>query len=323
MTSRPFLPTSSEGFVQFAYSLRSHGGRLELQFELGGIWRRMWRQVGFQTDAWQQVKITLPAGTQRLRFVAGSNAHEKGVDEILAWQPEGPAEFLSLCSGPYHSCAAHVATGDVRCWPWIGTSPDQTDNNLPVIDLGGGRARQVACGQAHNCAVLWDGSLQCWGYYDGHLGNDEIMAVEQVVCGYGFTCALLRGGAVRCFGQLYGRLRPSSFADAVMPEVVRQSLLSAVDAATGMSLIHRWRSTWAPTSRWCSWLPEAGTFVPCRAKVPRNAGATALAWGWASNRRFLSAYHPARRAKTCHPLTWVAPQSRSRLETSTAARPLT
>ena len=87
-----------------------------------------------------------------------------------------------------------------------------------------GAARRLAGGQTHNCEILDDGSLTCWGSGLGVLGygntdaigDDELPAdatngglvqlpggeaAVAVDAGIGFTCVLLASGGVTCFGK--------------------------------------------------------------------------------------------------------------------------
>jgi alpha-tubulin suppressor-like RCC1 family protein len=101
---------------------------------------------------------------------------------------------------------------------------------LPSINLGTGRtATAIAAGRHHNCALLDNASVKCWGYnYFGQLGinnttnmgdNSGEMAVlpsinlgtgrtaTAIAAGVYHSCALLDNASVKCWGyNLYGRL---------------------------------------------------------------------------------------------------------------------
>ena len=73
---------------------------------------------------------------------------------------------------------------------------------------------QVAAGIQHSCAVLSDGTVNCWGSnFSGQLGDgsttdstspvivDGITIATQVSAGADHSCALLSGGTVKCWGN--------------------------------------------------------------------------------------------------------------------------
>ena len=57
-----------------------------------------------------------------------------------------------------------------------GTGGSTMGDNLPTVDLGGGRfATQVTCGSEHVCALLDDSSVKCWGRNNsGQLGLGDL-----------------------------------------------------------------------------------------------------------------------------------------------------
>jgi alpha-tubulin suppressor-like RCC1 family protein len=137
----------------------------------------------------------------------------------------------ALASSFGFSCAV-TAGGAVQCWGGnaSGQLGDGTTNPhslpAPVSGLGAG-AMSVAVGgdletdgianpavKGHACALLADGSLQCWGGNSwGQLGNGTLMdqftpvtvnllrgRTQTVAAGTNFTCALNSGGGVQCWG---------------------------------------------------------------------------------------------------------------------------
>ena len=146
-----------------------------------GVWKKLWSRKGSQGADWLQAKVMVPVGTQRLRFVAVSTPGEPAVvavDAVTAFQLEGGApDVISLCSKMTHSCAAHLLTGQLKCWgsgnfaqlgygglTVVGAGPGEMGAHLPAIDLGeGSDALQVACGVYSTCVILRSGSLKCFG----------------------------------------------------------------------------------------------------------------------------------------------------------------
>ena len=159
-----------------------------------------------------------------------------GDDEPAANAPYveagGPIVAIDAGRGDHdavaHTCAV-LEGGAVRCWGendrgQLGYGHTETigDDELPAsvdpVDVGG-VVTQIACGSEHNCVLLEDGHVRCWG--DGgsgqlgyanteSIGDDEPPSsagdVElggvavQVVTGSWHSCALLDDGTVRCWG---------------------------------------------------------------------------------------------------------------------------
>jgi alpha-tubulin suppressor-like RCC1 family protein len=138
-----------------------------------------------------------------------------------------------LAAGARFSCA-RLDTGRVRCWGHgangalgYGNTNDIGDNETPAsvgpVDLGAGRkARAIAAGFYHDCAILDLRQVRCWGNSDhGQLGygntnsigdNEMPGSVGPVDLGAGrtavgitaggyHTCAILDQGKVRCWGR--------------------------------------------------------------------------------------------------------------------------
>src|SRR5690606_9674905 len=87
-------------------------------------------------------------------------------------------------AGQLHTCAM-FNDGSVKCWGMnssgqlgLGDTSNRGDgsnemgDNLPNVDLGGGRtATDITAGATHTCAILDDGSAKCWGANNsGQLG---------------------------------------------------------------------------------------------------------------------------------------------------------
>lgn len=92
----------------------------------------------------------------------------------------------------------------------------------------------IDSGFYHNCAVLSNQTIQCWGWgRSGKLGNgsesshsvpvpvSNISTATQVDAGSGHTCALLSNGTVQCWGYgFYGQLGNGSTSDQLTPVTV-------------------------------------------------------------------------------------------------------
>ncbi len=155
----------------------------------------------------------------------GDMAHLKPLDFGL------PKRVLTVGLGAGRSCALFEG-GTVSCWGnndqgqlGLGSYGNRNDVfGLPAIDLGAHAVvTQLSVGPFHECAVLEDHSVKCWGSNTyGELGigdtkrrgdepgqmGDALPRVDlgpgaevfQVAAGDNHTCALLRGGTVKCWG---------------------------------------------------------------------------------------------------------------------------
>ncbi len=143
---------------------------------------------------------------------------------------------LELAAGGTHTCA-RLDNGAVKCWGYNlsgqlgigdrlprGDGRNEMGDRLPVVNLGTGRsAVQLAVGPDHNCALLDDASVKCWGENAfGQLGvrgtfaqgdetgemGDKLFAVNLgsnrgalgVAVGLQHSCAILDDGTVKCWG---------------------------------------------------------------------------------------------------------------------------
>jgi len=149
-----------------------------------------------------------------------------------------------------HSCA-RLDDGSVKCWGSddhgrlgiglfdphefignIGDEPGQMGDNLPAVNLGVGRSSvQLAAGALHNCSILDNNQLKCWGANEsGQLGlgdtqdrgtdvvsemGDNLPAVNlgvdryavEIALGITHSCARLDNGTVKCWGaNSFGQL---------------------------------------------------------------------------------------------------------------------
>jgi alpha-tubulin suppressor-like RCC1 family protein len=126
------------------------------------------------------------------------------------------------------TCAL-LGGGSVQCWgDWefgqlgydfagrgvCGALLPDGSCSVPVTIPGITTAIAVAAGGGHVCAVLGDGSVQCWGSNaTGQLGNGTktsshlpvtvpgITTAVGVAAGNGHTCVLLSNGSVQCWGS--------------------------------------------------------------------------------------------------------------------------
>ncbi len=134
----------------------------------------------------------------------------------------GITSATAIAAGAHFNCAL-LAGGSVECWGHggngelgNGSSWPYADSSVPVPVMGISTAVAITAGAYHACAVLQDGSAQCWGYNNyGQLGDDTttvsasnfpltvtaISSPVRLAAGYWHTCALLADGAMRCWGR--------------------------------------------------------------------------------------------------------------------------
>ncbi|MFT3772671.1 MAG: MopE-related protein [Minicystis sp.] len=146
----------------------------------------------------------------------------------------------AVSAGGHHACAI-LNDNTVKCWGdnsyygrgnlGLGDTAHRGDNagemgdNLPTVNLGTGKtAKAISAGGDHNCAILNDDTVKCWGSNaDGQLGlgdtahrgdnagemGDSLPTVnlgtgktaKAISAGGSHTCALLNDNTVKCWGD--------------------------------------------------------------------------------------------------------------------------
>ncbi len=133
-----------------------------------------------------------------------------------------------IYAGKYHNCAI-LDDDSVTCWGWndkgqlgLGNRVSIGDDELPTTAgiIPDFKAKALALGKLHSCALLDDGNVKCWGWNGkGQLGygskddlgdNEPVVSIPNVElggiavglsAGDNHTCALLDTGKVRCWGE--------------------------------------------------------------------------------------------------------------------------
>jgi len=201
------------------------------------------------------IQVTVTAGlTGALDGVDAGNvcsgsANSSATGTIECQSPVAVAVAL----GADHTCAL-LASGQVYCW---GLNEDgqlgdgtTTDSSTPVAVSGlSGSAAAIAAGGLHTCALLTNGTVECWGQNaSGQLGNgtntssptpvavSSLTGVTAIASGELFTCALIAGGTVQCWGDDdYGELGNSLDLGAFSPIPLAASVTGATAIVAGYS----------------------------------------------------------------------------------------
>lgn len=140
---------------------------------------------------------------------------------------------MSEQSGIGHTCLL-LSTGAVQClghnWRGqLGNGTVAVANWAPHRVAGLSRVRALAVGDGHNCVLLADTTVRCWGKNtsgqlgDGTLENrprpvvvDGLRGVKALAASNAATCALRLSGDVWCWGSI------SSFGPEVLPDAQRR-----------------------------------------------------------------------------------------------------
>jgi len=147
-----------------------------------------------------------------------------------------PLKAVAVAAANGRTCAL-FDSGQIKCWGsgWQGQlglgdtanrgdGPNEMGDNLPFVDLGAGRSGvAIAAGDIHNCALLDNLAVKCWGESTyGELGLGDTSArgddpgemgdnlptldlgtaasVARLVADDAHTCALLTDSHVKCWG---------------------------------------------------------------------------------------------------------------------------
>ena len=144
----------------------------------------------------------------------------------------GVRSAVAIACGNGHACAL-TSSGSVLCWGandsgqlGLGDSPTCRESICPASAPVGGIAGATAiAGQGSNfsCAVLADGSVWCWGAYQGGTDFRASMnatspvrvsgvsaSARGLAAGRSDTCIVSRDGELQCWGLDYPNAEPVS-----------------------------------------------------------------------------------------------------------------
>jgi alpha-tubulin suppressor-like RCC1 family protein len=157
----------------------------------------------------------------------------------------------AIAAGGLHTCAL-ISDGSVQCWGDNSNGElgdgGTTPSSIPVLVTGlSNTATAIAAGFDHTCALLIDGSVQCWGdNSNGQLGDGGTTpssipvlvtglsnTATAIAAGFSHSCALLSDGSVQCWGDnFYGQLGDGTTTDSSIPVTV-SGIITVMAIATG------------------------------------------------------------------------------------------
>ena len=159
---------------------------------------------------------------------------------------------LAIVAGNSYNCAL-MTSGGVQCWGANGNgqlgngTTANASTPVAVTNLASGVAA-IAVGEAHSCALMTSGGVQCWGANgNGQLGNGSTtdsstpVAVTNlpsdvvgIYTGGYHTCVLTSAGGVQCWGaNSNGQLGNGSTTDSRTPVAVTNLASGVADLAMG------------------------------------------------------------------------------------------
>lgn len=164
----------------------------------------------------------------------------------------GVTTAVAVGAGIEHSCAI-LADGTARCWGtnFVGQLGDGTiggGSAVPKTVQGLSAAVDLAAGGFHNCAILSDRTVRCWGRnQDGQLGNGDnttdsgvpqpvagLTGVAALAAGGYHTCALMPDATARCWGRNdRGQLGDGTSTSSSTPVAVN-GLTNAAQLSAGL-----------------------------------------------------------------------------------------
>lgn len=171
--------------------------------------------------------------------------------DVSVPQPPVPGltGVVAATAGGYHTCAL-MPDATVRCWGrntrgQLGDGSDSFFSTTPVPVSGLTTATAISGGGWHTCALLQNGTVQCWGENDwGQLGNAlpysnvpvTVAGISNAVgisTGVRHSCATLADGTARCWGiNDNGQLGNGTTANSSSPVTV-SGLSGPIQIAAG------------------------------------------------------------------------------------------
>jgi alpha-tubulin suppressor-like RCC1 family protein len=196
----------------------------------------------------------------------GDNSQGQLGDKTVTARSEKPVSVKGLAGSatavgvaPNFACAL-LEGGTVQCWGdntggKLGSGSTNTPAYVPEYVQGLEGVVSLAVSNTHVCAVLGDGTVQCWGSNAwGQLGVGsttpssssvplEVIGISeatQVTAAsgpYSGTCALLKGGTVKCWGYNVSGQFGSAAIGTVSVPVTIQGLVDVIEVSLGQTQV--------------------------------------------------------------------------------------
>ncbi len=183
----------------------------------------------------------------------GNGSGDENLGSLTPVQVVGMSNSVAIASGGWDHTCALGADGSVWCWGandsgqlGIGRTSTLRSQATQVVGLSGATA--ISVGSNNSCALLADGSVQCWGADEsGQIGDggttpipyttpqavSGISNARAITTGFSHSCALLRDDAINCWGaygaDYWGQVGDGGDTGAVAP-------VSVYGVADGMAI---------------------------------------------------------------------------------------
>ncbi len=163
------------------------------------------------------------------------------VGQTQPFTASGPPNAITLAAGAYHTCAL-LSDHTVQCWGWgingqLGNGSTTINASTPVTVIGITTAVGVSAAASYTCALLSDGTVQCWGqgYSSTPVSVTGITTAIALSAGGDHTCVLLLGGTIQCWGTNYaGQLGDGTTTTSLVPVAV-SGITTAIALSAGYS----------------------------------------------------------------------------------------
>jgi alpha-tubulin suppressor-like RCC1 family protein len=118
----------------------------------------------------------------------------------------GISDVAQIASGNFHTCAL-LGNGSIRCWGnntygQLGSGVTSESEAVPVYVKGITDAVRIGLGGFHSCAIVKDGTVECWGRNSelqvGAPAFSESVTTPTIIAGVTNALTLSAGGTYSC-----------------------------------------------------------------------------------------------------------------------------